>query len=176
MRLTPRAIVVALSLGLVAAGCRGSGEALPPDSAATTLPVTPASAGRLLRVQLPPVEAAPGIGVLYVAVRAPDGFDAKGDAPSLLTLDATSRKVVDLGEHEVDWNTGVPDAGWPVPVRLAPGTTTITAAGTVYFCRAGEEEVCRFQRIELTLPVTVSRSSATSDLELSYRLPPLSSP
>jgi len=173
----PRLVLIAaLFLGLAAAGCGGSGKAVPLNPSALSATVTPASAGPLLQVQLPPVEAAPGTSTLHIAVRPPEGFDVSGDAPSRLTLAAANRSVVDLGEPEVAWNADVPDAGLPVPVNLALGSTTLTATGTVYFCRAGEESLCRIQRIELTLPVTVSRTSATGDFELAYRLPPLSSP
>ncbi len=176
MRAALPQFIAALGLGLVALSCDDSRRLTPISAPAVTAPATLVSAGSLLRVQLPPAEAAPGPGILRVAVRVPEGFDVSGEAPSQLTLDAANRSVVDLSERELTWNSAVPEIGWPIPVTFAPGSTTLTASGIVYFCRADEAEVCRIQRIELVLPLTVSRSSATSDLELSYRLPHLSSP
>jgi len=176
MRSLPRPLVVVLLLSLAGASCGSSGQALPSGPATTGAPAAPAGAGPLLRVELPPVEVAPGNTTLHVSVRPPEGFDASGEASSRLALGAANRDVVDIGNTEMTWNSTVPADGWPLPIRLAPGSTTLTASGTIYFCRAGEAEVCRFQPLELTLPVTVSRSSATADLELSYRLSALSSP
>lgn len=176
MKMVPPALALALSLGLVAASCGGSGKALPSAPATTGTLATPASAGPLLQVQLPAVDVAPGTTTLRVAIRPPAGFGVSGEASSRFTLDAANRSVIDLAQRDVSWDADLPDEGWPLTVRVAPGSTTLTASGTIYFCRAGEEEVCRFQRLELTLPVNVSRSSAASDFELSYRLSPLSSP
>lgn len=152
-----------------------SGSAATPAPAALA-PVATLTAVQTLRVQLAGAEAAPGMSMLRVIVRTPPGFEINGLAPTHLTLTSADRAVADPGEAELTWNTAVPESGWPVPVNLAPGHTTLSAAGTIYVCRTGQAEVCLIQPIELVLPLTVTADSRAGAFELRYELPVPPSP
>ncbi|MBA4180696.1 MAG: hypothetical protein C0506_08930 [Anaerolinea sp.] len=130
-----------------------------------------ATPGRPLQVTLPAQSVAPGATNLRVTVTSPAGYHLNSQAPSRLALSSSNAAVVELGEKVLQWSSDEIEVTVPVPVLLAEGTATLSGAASVYYCRTGAEALCFIQQIELTLPVTVTPSSAQSEIQLSYLLP-----
>ena len=63
----------------------------------------------------------------------------------------------------------------PVPVVLHEGSGTITGTASIYYCRSGAEALCFIQQIELSAPITVSKSATAGEIRFTYTLPPSAS-
>lgn len=138
----------------------------------TNLAVASASAGtRVVRVDLPAQEVAPGATTLRVAISTPAGYKLNSQAPSRLTLLSSNPQVIELGERELGWTSDASEVTLPVPISLHEGSATIAATASIYFCRGGEEALCFIQQVELSLPVTVKAGASAGEVALSYTLP-----
>lgn len=130
-------------------------------------------AGRVARITRERVEAAAGGSMLRIEVRAPAGYKLNSLGASSLTLVSGNPAVVALGESQLSWSSDLPGVNIPVPVNLGPGETAITATATIYYCRAGEEELCLIQQVEVVLPVLVTPTAAAGEIPLTIDLSPL---
>ena len=127
--------------------------------------------GQLIQVHIESDPVAAGVSTLDLTLRAPDGFHLNSLAPSKLTLTSSNAAVVELGESVITWETDDPGIVLPIPSSFAQGSATVTAAGTVYYCRDGEEALCLIQQVELTLPITVAADASAGAVQVEYILP-----
>jgi len=134
---------------------------------------TGGAGGRLTKIALPPVEAAPGVSTLRVRIAAPAGYHLNSQAPSKLSFTVGDGRVLETSETGVSWSSDEGEVNVPVPVTLREGATTLTAAGQVFYCRGGEEALCFIQQVEISLPVTVAASSTRGEVRFDYTLPPV---
>ncbi len=131
----------------------------------------PPQPGPLEVRELPAQPVAPGAPHLRVAIQSPPGYHLNASAPSTLELTTDNPAVLEPGERRLQWQTDDPSVTFPVPVILAPGTATLTATLSAYYCREGQEALCFIARIEYRLPVTVAPGAASSEPVLSLTLP-----
>lgn len=122
-------------------------------------------------VTLPAQTVAPGTANLRISFKAPASYQLNSQAPSQLQLMSANPNVIQLGETSVRWATDEPSVNLPVPVVLQPGTTTITAQASVYYCREGEQALCFIGEFDFTIPVTVQAGAGASEVVLDYALP-----
>lgn len=130
-----------------------------------------AFAGSVIQVHLESVSVAPGVSTVSFVLRAPEGFQLNSLAPSKLTLSSSNAAVVELGESAVSWETDDIQVTLPIPTVFGSGKATITANGTVYYCRYGEQALCLIQQIELIVPITVEPGASAGTVEVEYVLP-----
>ncbi len=130
-----------------------------------------AFAGTVIRVRLETVPVAPGVSSVSFVLRAPDGFQLNSLAPSHLTLSTSNAAVVELGESTVSWETDDVQIRLPIPTVFGNGKATVTASGTIYYCRFGEQALCLIQQIELIVPITVQQGAESGAVEVEYVLP-----
>ncbi|GAB4321260.1 MAG: thioredoxin-like domain-containing protein [Dehalococcoidia bacterium] len=131
----------------------------------------PPVAGAVMRVEIAGQEVAPGAANLQILVRVPEGYQLNGLAPGRLDLSSSNSAVVGLGESSVSWSSSDDEVMLPIPVLLGEGEATVTAAGAVYYCRKGEQELCLIQQVELVIPVEVRPGAAAGELTAAYTLP-----
>ncbi|MGE5596206.1 MAG: hypothetical protein ACM3S1_09250, partial [Hyphomicrobiales bacterium] len=131
---------------------------------------TATAPGRMLRIEAPQQQVAPGAAQLSITVAAPAGYHLNSAAPSRLTLTTSNGQVVELGEQELSWSSDDAEVHLPVPVQLGEGEATISGQASAYYCRSGEEALCFVQQVEVSLPVVVA-SGATGQPELRIDLP-----
>ena len=133
--------------------------------------VTSALATNAIRVTLPAVTVAPGVGTFRISLRSPAEYHLNSQAPGQLTFSVSDAKVVTPGESKLTWSTDSPEVNLPLPVELREGAATLTATGFVYYCRTGAEALCFIHQVELSLPITVSGTSTATEAALTYTLP-----
>ena len=133
------------------------------------------SAGRVIQEQLPPQEVSAGATSLRVTFTAPTGYHFNSQAPSRLALSSSNPAVVELGEQTLTWSSDESEVTLPVPVVLHEGAGTVTGTASVYYCRSGAEALCFIQQIELSAPITVSKSATAGEIRFAYTLPPSAS-
>ena len=129
------------------------------------------TAGRVTQVYFDAVAVAPGVSTVTLVLQTPEDFKLNSLAPSTLTFASSNSAVVELGESVLTWETDDEQISLPIPSVFAPGSTTITATGAVYYCRSGEEALCLIQHIELVVPITVEAGSSSGAVEVEYVLP-----
>lgn len=134
-------------------------------------PISPPSAGALVRIDLGAQEVRPGATNLQVRISTPPGFKLNSQAPSMLTLASSNGSVLELGETSLNWSSDEKEVSFPVPVELRAGDAVLTATLSAYYCRAGAEALCFIARHELTLEVEVADAAQGTELELAYELP-----
>ena len=132
---------------------------------------TAPAAGHLSLVTLPAQKVSPGAANLEVRVTAPKGYHLNSLAPSQLSLSSSNPAVLELGETALKWSTDGSSVSIPVPVRVQPGSATLTGEAAVYYCRTGEEALCFIHRVEITAPITVDASASAGQVSLTYALP-----
>lgn len=129
------------------------------------------AAGHITRVMLPAQQVSPGAANLEVQVTAPKGYHLNSLAPSQLSLSSSNPAVLELGETALKWSTDGSSVSIPVPVRVRPGSATLTGEAAVYYCRTGEEALCFIHRVEITAAVTVAAGASAGQVSLTYALP-----
>ena len=149
----------------------------PGSAEVTTLSLTnlaaaapPLSDDGILRVRLPTQVVAPGVGTLQIRVQSPGRFHLNSAAPARITLATSNDEVVDLSETVLTWSTDEAAITIPVPIELHEGEAEITGEGVVYYCRTGEEALCRIQQVELIAPVQVRAGASAGDILVEYLL------
>jgi hypothetical protein len=146
--------------------------------AATTLQlsnlavVTGPATGKKETIALPPQQVSPGATTLRLTLRTPENHHLNSQVPSQVTFTTANDAVLLPGERTVSWATDDREFAVPIPVRLAEGTTTLTAGISVFYCRTGAEALCFIRQFEITLPVTVTAASRAGEIVLDYTLPP----
>ena len=79
--------------------------------------------------------------------------------------------MVELGESVISWETDEAEVSLPIPTVFESGSATVTATGSVYYCRNGEEALCLIQQIELIVPVVVNSGASAGAVQVEYVLP-----
>ncbi|MFN0146221.1 MAG: thioredoxin-like domain-containing protein [Dehalococcoidia bacterium] len=130
-----------------------------------------AGPGKKTRVRLPGVEAAPGVSTLRVSITSPGGYHLNSQAPAALEFTVSDARVITVSEPSLRWSSDEASVSFPVPAELREGTAELTATGSIYYCRGGEEALCFIHQVEITLPVTVTLASTAGELRFSYELP-----
>jgi DNA-binding beta-propeller fold protein YncE len=127
--------------------------------------------GDRTRVVLSPATVSAGAGTLRLTIAAPDAYHLNSGAPGRLTLAAGDERVAALSESELSWTSDAARVELPIPADFAPGQTTLTASGEVYYCREGDEALCFIHLVELVLPLTVEPGSPNGEAAFTYSLP-----
>ncbi|HJP41503.1 MAG TPA: hypothetical protein QGF35_07335 [Dehalococcoidia bacterium] len=130
-----------------------------------------AGPGRLAEVTLAAQTVAPGRAQIRVIFRSPIDHHLNSLAPSILELNISNPSVVEPDETMLRWSTDEAEVVNSVPANFGEGEGELTASGTVYYCRTGEEVLCFIQRLELRLPVRVVAGAASGELLIDYELP-----
>ncbi len=131
----------------------------------------PGGGRRTTRIDLPAQQVAPGGGTVRIRLTTPVGHKLNSQAPSRLELVSANPSVLEPGERTVSWSTDEPEITVTIPANYAVGSTTLTATGAVYYCRAGEEALCFIQQVEFVLPVTVVAGAQSGQASVVYELP-----
>jgi sugar lactone lactonase YvrE len=116
-------------------------------------------------IDLPPVEVAPGEGIVTLAIDLPEGYKVNEEAPSSVTI-VVSGGIASFGEGLDQSLTG---AVLPVDLEaeFAEGSGRITADVILLYCRDDSEGLCIIEQVRFSQPVTV-RSGADGTVELPH--------
>lgn len=128
--------------------------------------------GRVTRVDLPAATISPAATSLTVSFTTPASYHLNGSAPSRLDLASSNPSILQPGERSVPFTSDEPSVTLPIPLKVGEGAAELTATASVYYCRTGAEALCFIGQFELHIPVTVSASSTTGELNVTYELPP----
>jgi len=131
------------------------------------------------RVRLDPVEVAPGNVTLSLVIEVPDGY--KFNEQGAFTMEWTSASpAVAAFVGETTYRQVLPTFPREFAIDATGGETVLSAAATVYYCQAGEEDFCLIRDLEIEVPLTVAsgqESGAASDvIEVRHVLPALDLP
>ena len=127
--------------------------------------------GRTLTVSLEGQTISPEASSLRIRVAAPDRYYLNSLAPSELMLTSSNEPVLAVGRDSVDWSTDDKFVEISVPISVEEGDAVLTAQGTVYYCRSGEEAICLVEDIEIALPITVVSGASQAEAVVDYTLP-----
>jgi thiol-disulfide isomerase/thioredoxin len=127
--------------------------------------------GRITTITLAPQQVAPGGGSIRLQLSTPDGHNLNSQAPSRLTFVSANNAVLEPGDSAITWSSDEPAISLAIPANFNPGSTTLTATGSFYYCRAGEEALCFIQQTEIVVPVTVTAGAPSGEVLVSHRLP-----
>src|SRR5262249_10537473 len=127
----------------------------------STLPISNAPSAahagdRVVRGAIPGLQVAPAARRRRVRIRSPAGDHLNGLAQSRLDLKSSDSVAVRLGQQTLQWSGEGNEIEVRLPVTTSPGSATHTAAGTIYYCRSGEDSICLVHELEITLPVAIS--------------------
>ena len=129
------------------------------------------------RVRMPDATVAPGPGSLDLVVELPSGY-VRNDLAPLSVRIRTSGDAVHVAPGDAERE--VEDAAFPfelaVPATFTPGTATVEADLTTYYCREGAEALCLIDRVRIETEVTVDAAhdaDGRSTVLLEHRAPPL---
>ncbi|MCC6386206.1 MAG: redoxin domain-containing protein [Dehalococcoidia bacterium] len=129
------------------------------------------SPGRRVEATLPAVTVAPGPGTLKLTIASPSAYHLNSQAPSTLALATSNAAVATPGDREVSWRSDEATVTLPIPADFAPGSATLTATASVYYCRTGEESLCFILNANLVLPIIVDPAATASEARFDYVLP-----
>jgi sugar lactone lactonase YvrE/thiol-disulfide isomerase/thioredoxin len=137
-------------------------------------PAGGAGAAPVAAEPLPAQTVAAGDGALAITFRPPDGYVVNALGPFSVTVTTPDPAVVAPAAPGADPATvEVTGPTFPVsvPLRLAPGTTTVEARGVVYYCREGNQGLCLARDYALAVPVTVTDGAGAAVVEITRDLP-----
>ena len=126
---------------------------------------------RPLTVVLAGQTVAPDTSELRIRLSSPAGFHLNSLAPSELALSSSNSPTLEPEEDIATWSTDDESVEVIVPVNVQPGDAIISAEGSVYYCRTGEEALCLIADLQITLPVTVDADATDRIITLDYELP-----
>ena len=106
-----------------------------------------------------------------VFIRPPELYKLNSLAPSELALSSSNAPVLAVGRDMEDWSTDDKFVEISVPITVGEGDAVLTAQGTVYYCRNGEEAICLVEEIEIALPITVVSGASQAEAVVAYTLP-----
>ena len=130
-----------------------------------------AGPGKRTTASLPPVEVAAGVTTLRVTITAPGGYHLNSQAPGALAFTVSDPAVLRVSEPTLRWSSDEATVSFPVPAEAHRGTTVLTASGSIYYCRGGEEALCFIHQVEISLPLTVTSTSTAGEVPFTYQLP-----
>lgn len=122
-------------------------------------------------ISIAPQPAGPGPLTLEFDYTLPPGYKLNAQGTFTLAWTAEDPATVSaVGASEIAAKAP------PLPVRFmataAPGTTTVTATGTVFYCRSENEGVCLIRDVTFEVPVEVTQGGP-STVAVSHDLPGL---
>jgi hypothetical protein len=108
-----------------------------------------------------------GPGNIKLDITFPEGFKLNEDAPSLLFLESQDG-LTTFVEQSIDL-TG---AEFPLSfeVGFGPGTDTLTAELSLYYCENDKESLCFYEPVLFNIPVLIG-SEGDDEIVLEYALP-----
>jgi thiol-disulfide isomerase/thioredoxin len=130
-----------------------------------------AGPGKRTRVQLAPVEVAPGVSTVRFTIISPAEHHLNSQAPARLDLTVSDPATLELSERTLTWSSDSAEISFPIGALLKEGRVSLTATGSIYYCRGGEEALCFIQQVEIILPITVSPGSTVGEVAFVYTLP-----
>ncbi len=125
---------------------------------------------RPLTVVLAGQTVAPDTSELHIRLSSPAGFHLNSLAPSELVLSSSNSPTLEPEEKVVTWSTDDEAVEVVVPVNVELGDAILSAEGSVYYCRTGEEALCLIADLQITLPVTVDAAATGRIITLDYEL------
>jgi thiol-disulfide isomerase/thioredoxin len=121
-------------------------------------------------IAVPPQTVAAGAGTIQINVTMPEGYKLNTLAP--FTAIWPDDPVVQIPEESRDLRIVAPDLPLEVPVTFVEGQTELTADLTIYWCEAVNESLCFVDRVQFSVPVSVSADSDTHVVVLERDLIP----
>ncbi|MBU0985594.1 MAG: redoxin domain-containing protein [candidate division Zixibacteria bacterium] len=106
-------------------------------------------------VALPGQEIAPGDVRIRIRMALPPGFKPVTAAPAYLQWQSSDSSVVGPSATAVNSNAATP-LSYDLTVAAAEGRCELRLNAVVYFCEEANE-VCRFDEMTMSLPITVGR-------------------
>ena len=118
-------------------------------------------------VTLAPATIGPGTGSLVLDVALPEGFKVNEEAPSSLVWKAPAGIVVS------EDSLSLMGTKFPVEIdaEFSPGSGALVADLNLVYCRADAESLCFFERVRLSVPVTVETGATNSVVVVSHEVP-----
>ena len=121
-------------------------------------------------IVVPPQTVAAGEGTIQINVTMPEGYKLNNLAP--FTAIWPDDPVVQVPEDSRDIRIIEPELPLEVPVTFVEGQTELTADLTIYWCEAINESLCFVDRVQFSIPVSVSAASDTHVVVLERNLVP----
>ena len=120
-------------------------------------------------IELPAQSIEPGDATLTVQLELPAGYKLNAQAPTALTIAASTGQAVNLtgGAEQVFSNPRFPVS---FPVKVSEGEGVLRADFVVYYCEAVKESLCFFKEARVSIPVKVVKGSGNHTLSATYKL------
>ncbi len=134
-----------------------------------TLAVAEAESFRGQVITLPAQHVLAGEGTIDVSVAVPPGFKQNRAAPFFIGVRATDAQVAAVPAMFASRNITNPTFPLRVPVKFAPGKTTVTVDLVVYYCQNGQESECQARQVRVVMPLeagSIGTTSATAEVRL----------
>lgn len=127
--------------------------------------------GRTIKVSLPAQEVGPNTDTITLRLSAPEGYHLNDLIASNLAFSTSDEGVFTADQEDVTFQVDDPMIELSVPASASEGQAILSATGSIYYCRLGEEAVCLIDDVDLALPLTVTAGASSDSAVIEYELP-----